>query len=159
MAKPRSLHKLDGHSASLLREYFQTAKRGLGVTKLNHLCLIILWLMDESGTIWFALEEAYSADHSGSHIHHPVSRVWSLPSKYLKLGHPALLSGDPKKARIGGEIVYDPDFGEHEWVISNKSGRFGPNSKKQPREHLEKAAEVWKQFGIDLDVHYLKPAD
>ncbi|MBY5819039.1 hypothetical protein [Rhizobium leguminosarum] len=155
-AKPKSLHKLDITSSSLLKAYLKTASDGLGITKVNHGCLLILWLLDENGEIWFALEEAFK-EAPGENLHHPMSRFWPFDpnSNFLKLGHPSLLDR-PQKARIGGEIIYDPEFGSHGWVISNKSGRYGSRAKDQPEKHLTEAASVWNAFGISFDIYYIR---
>ncbi|NTG67241.1 hypothetical protein [Rhizobium rhizogenes] len=153
---PRTLACLDAQSAKLIKDLFATATEGLGLTRLTHECCIVLWLLDENGEIWFALEEVTYTDELGQRYHHPISR--SIPFdpaiEFLRLGHPSLIAGE-RRARIGGEIVYDESFGTNGWIISNKSGRYGSKNRPQKREHLEAAARVWEKFGITMDIHYL----
>lgn len=147
---PTSLQRLDRASAASLTKYMQTAVDGLKIPQVNHQCLIVLWVIDEHDRIWFSLEEA--VDEASHSLLYPLPRVWDLPDGHVKLGHPSLTTNGV--ARIGGEIIYDPEFGANGWVISNKSGRYG-FGEHRTREHLENAAAEWRSFGIELDMHYI----
>ncbi|ADZ71076.1 hypothetical protein SL003B_2653 [Polymorphum gilvum SL003B-26A1] len=108
--------------------------------------------MDEDGDIWFAMEEALNLETGRSEF--PAPRAVPLASTHRKLGHPSLLENSAKHARIGGEIVYDPLFGEKGWVLSNSSGRYGTSPDRR-KEHLDNVAARFGNYGLVFDVYYI----
>lgn len=59
-------------------------------------------------------------------------------------------------ARIGGEIIFDPDFGTtSNWVINNASGRFGIRPHLKLR-HLEAVRDAFSDFGIALELEFIE---
>lgn len=149
---PRSLQRLDAQSGPALRVLMELAHTGLAIASLTSSSLPILWAVDEDGVVWFAMEEVVS--QSDSQFMYALPRAFALPDGHVKLGHPCLISG--RKGRIAGELVYDPDFGDHGWVISNKSGRFGFGDDRV-LAHLENVAAEFGVYGIELDVYYIPP--
>lgn len=111
----------------------------------------ILWLVDEAGAIVFALEEVVSVD-TGS-VQYPRFRKLRVNDPYGKLGHPALV-GSPFRARIGGELFYDPGPGFACWVLTNRSGRYGINLGRTPRQ-LENVATVFQAHGIQARPYFI----
>jgi hypothetical protein len=62
---PRSLHELDSRSSELLRLLMSATERGLGVSRYVYSKIPILWVIDQLGRLWFALEEMVNlADES-----------------------------------------------------------------------------------------------
>lgn len=152
---PQSRDKLTEKSASLLRAHMETTTSGLLLSQVVHGCSPILWLMDRGGQIWFALEEVVSVDRGKTACAYPRSGLrFKLPDTHTRLGHPSLLDGD-KTARIAGEIIFDPLFGNHGWVISNSSGRYGIVKHRQ-RTHLDHVNREFSKFGLMFDVDYIE---
>ena len=151
---PRSLQKLTSETGEALLKYAGAADDGLLIPQVNHDVLPILWVVGEDGEVYFALEEVISLSEKS--FLYPLSRKFDLPSNHAKLGHPSLLQGD-RGGRIGGEIRFDPDYGEQNWVISNKSGRYGYPTTRQ-RKHLENVAKKFEGVGIRLEVYYIPPS-
>lgn len=151
---PKSLQKLTSQSADALHKYICAADDGLLIPQVNHDVLPILWVVDQYGEVYFAMEEVVSLeDHA---FLYPLSRKFDVPSGHAKLGHPSLLKGD-HSGRIGGEIRYDPDYGEQNWVISNKSGRYGFPATRKP-SHLDNVVKKFAGVGISLEVYYIPPS-
>ncbi|MEP0210575.1 MAG: hypothetical protein ABJ370_00910 [Paracoccaceae bacterium] len=155
---PASLTELTDETAEILGAYMETADEGLPISRVNHGLLPLLWVLDEDGRIFIALEEVY--DRASLQKRFPLARGMLVPQGYFKLGHPALVEGSLKKARIGGELLFDPDedYGVKGWLISNASGRFGFGSHRSPA-HLNNVADVFASFGIRVDVYYIPPAE
>ena len=150
--RPRSLQKLDARSGPSLKVHMDLARGGLGIATLTCSSLPILWAVDEEGVLWFAMEEVVS--QADSQFMYALPREFELPDGHIKLGHPCLIGG--RKGRIAGELLFDPEFGEHGWVISNKSGRFG-FGEDRVQAHLENAAAEFQAYGILLDIYYIPP--
>jgi hypothetical protein len=151
---PLSLQLLDNTTAPLLLAYLSSARNGLKIPAVNHSVLPILWVIDGSGRFRFALEEV--VDITNEQFMFPLSRHLATPDGHAKLGHPALLPPDDKTARLAGELLFDPDFGQHGWVISNKSGRYGLVS-GVTRPHLSAVVRRLADFGIRVDEYFLPP--
>jgi hypothetical protein len=87
-----------------------------------------IWVVNENGDLIIAIEENLDGA--------PARRGERT------LGHPTLVNGD--LARIGGELR----FVEGEWVITNKSGRYGRN---RPAERLlPNVAAIFKGLGLSV---------
>lgn len=151
---PRSLQRLTNASADALCKYICAADDGLLIPQVNHDVLPILWVVGEDGEIYFAMEEVISLEDQS--FLYPLSRKFDVPSNHAKLGHPSLLQGS-RSGRIGGEIRYDPEYGERDWVISNKSGRYGFPATRE-RKHLENVAKRFANVGIFFEVYYIHPS-
>ncbi len=153
---PASLTELSDKTADTLKRYMSAAVEGLAIAQVTHELLPILWVLDEAGLVHFALEEVYDKKSDGRK--YPLARGMRVPKGFYKLGHPSLLRGDVKKARIGGELIFDPDP-ENDiqgWVITNSSGRFGYGSDRSER-HLKNVADVFDAFGIFVDFFFIPP--
>lgn len=140
-------------TASILRQYLDTAKAGLLLSVAIHRVHPILWLVDHAGDVWFAVEEVVS-EESGELLY-TMARGSHIPPGHVKLGHPSLLiSTTNKSARIGGEIKYFP--ASQVWKISNRSGRYGTRP-HQTEAHLKAVAERFSEHGIELAINFWTP--
>lgn len=152
---PHSLQRLNKKTAKSLKKLLElrsTLKFLNIMPKLYH----ILWVMDERTDIYFALEEVI--DQSGQPISFLMRNVSARTNgSYLKLGHPSLLKGD-RRARIGGEIIYDynEDNDESQWLLTNSSGRYGLRE-GQVKAHLEAVASKFNQFGLSFRIDFIPP--
>lgn len=149
---PITIHKLNPESGALLNNYLESvAKHEFG--KLIHGATGILWVVDESGVITFALEEVYNRKNMKVAFVFPRKSI-DLPEDLFKLGHPSLLppcderSPQKKLARLGGDILFDPKMSkENPWYITRNSGRYGwVDSFKL--EFLEAVAEEFNRNGV-----------
>lgn len=150
---PDSRQLLEASSAAHLRSYLDSARHGLLVPQIVHQSAIILWLIDESGSCWFCIEEMYKADSNNTVF--PRLNEIDYPKGYEKLGHPSLVSA--KKARIGGEIVWSSGADGHgpRWRLSNKSGRYGIRADIS-RDNLNNACELFEKLGVSLDPYFIE---
>lgn len=149
--KPASLQLLDPTTAPVLQAYLTTATDGLEITRTNHQTIILLWLMDEEGQIWFCVEEAFKDDAEIS-VYPRLDGV-KYPDGYEKLGHPSLILA--AKARIGGELIWDiPEDSEPRWMITNKSGRYGIREDIFP-QHIDNIAKKFEDLGVKLKPHHI----
>lgn len=143
---PRSRTKLTAETAPLIREYLKTATDGFSVPRVLHQTTNLLWLVDAQGDIWIAVEEMINP-HRGQYT---VCLRTSRPEGYEKLGHPALISGVKKEARLAGEIMWD-DLIENvpsPWVLMNNSGRYG--GRADQREPILQVAKRFAEHDISL---------
>lgn len=153
---PASLTELSDATAATILKYMETAVEGLRITQVSHEMLPILWVLDKKGRIHLALEEVYEVAEGGRRF--PLARGFIVPEGFRKLGHPSLIDSEEKVARIGGELLYDPDpeFGVGGWVITNSSGRFG-YGEQRIEKHLRNVADVFATYGISVDIYYIPP--
>jgi hypothetical protein len=150
---PRSRQKLDASSAKLLGELMHATAAGLGVSKFVYSELPILWVVDEAGELWFAVEEVVKAE-TGEFVF-PRFRNTSIEREaQQRLGHPALIGGG--SGRIGGEIIFDVASEEPGWFITNGSGRYGLRDGRT-RSHLNSVKSRFEVFGIDLRTQFYAP--
>ncbi|MQB04036.1 hypothetical protein DXT91_07745 [Agrobacterium tumefaciens] len=150
---PQSLQRLDEQTGPLLGKYLDTAIGGLKIPRLIHRANTILWLVDNNGDVWFAIEEVVDID-TGTYLY-ALALSQEKTNNHVKLGHPSLLmSTTDKRARIGGEIKYVPRHGC--WVINNRSGRYGTRP-HQTAAHLEAVAAKFKDYEIPLKVVFEEP--
>lgn len=155
LKKPESLQKLNMETAPTLQRYLSTATEGLGITQTNHKTIILLWLMDEEGALWFCVEEAFK-DNAETTVYPRLDGV-TYPDGYEKLGHPSLISA--AKARIGGELIWDtPEDCDPKWIVSNKSGRYGIREDITAR-HLDNIVKKFDEFGVSLEPYYIRKAN
>ncbi|MEM9988788.1 MAG: hypothetical protein AAF723_04640, partial [Pseudomonadota bacterium] len=87
-----------------------------------------IWVISEAGDLIMALEENLEKE--------------PRQEGELALGHPNLVQG--QEARIGGELICR----DGEWIIWNKSGRYGkrPNAMK----YLPNVKDLFKDAGLGL---------
>ena len=145
--RPESLTKLDDESAAHIRAIMLAAEtvplvRGLfGQVPL-------LWIVDEAGDIYISLEEIVTLD--SLRLLRPRSRRDDAREGETKLGHPALV-GESNRARIGGELCYDPGWGVQieGWYLSNASGRYGVKAGLND-QHLRNVVAKFAEFGIEV---------
>ena len=152
--KPDSLQHLTKDAAEHLKAYMDTAA-GLKVPRVIHGNAVVLWIVDEDGEIHVAMEELFH-EKAGVLATVRPRADWVKIANTVKLGHPSLVEGDVKNARIGGEIVYDA--GAARWEINNFSGRFGMR-KWQEKRHLEAVAGKFNTWNIHLYVKFRKPRE
>lgn len=108
--------------------------------------VLIIWLVDEKGTIWFAIEELiWNSLPTGL----PKFQKFPLTEKSPKLGHPSLVGC--KAARIGGEIQFDVPT--EEWSINNGSGRYGFGKSRNARQ-LSNVVRIFGDFEIVLKLTF-----
>jgi hypothetical protein len=109
----------------------------------------IIWLVDVSGQIWFAVEElVLRGEPKGV----PKHQTMELTARADKLGHPALVSC--ANARIGGEIFFDQTRAPPTWTINNKSGRYGTQPSRTAL-HLDNVAKEFSRYRIHLTSRFI----
>jgi hypothetical protein len=150
--QPRTLQRLDENSAPLLIDYL-ARQNGLLIPNAFPVTCHVLWVVDEPGELWFSSEEIIQDD--GELIGILPKKVSARPKIFTKLGHPSLLTGDDRFARIGGELVYDPDEGV-DWCITNSSGRYGLRQHQRP-EHLDAVAVKFARHGLHCWTYFEPP--
>jgi hypothetical protein len=156
---PSSLQRLTPSSSISLKTYMKSAEEGLLITQSIHKNHNLLWVVDESGEVWFAIEEAVVAD--GSFLfpfprkkHTLFLKKGDVDFAIGKLGHPSLLR-NIKKSRIAGEIIFDVAYSDtSKWVINNASGRYGIR-KHIRRSHLEAVGQIFNRFGIPMGIEFI----
>lgn len=115
----------------------------------------LLWVMDDHPRVFIAVEELLDA--TDKHIGALPLAEQARPSGVIKLGHPSLVDGDTRNARIGGEIIYDPDWEEGpDWVLTNKSGRYGLR-KWQTEGNLREVHGFFEAKGLYLGLRFIRP--
>ena len=153
---PYSRQTLDKTSGAALATYLEQ----VALLHLNNLfpeIFHLLWIVDEDGELWFSLEEV--VDQSGVTIGIFPKSVQARPLNLQKLGHPTLLGNASKRARIGGEIVFDPDDPDRsgrKFCLTNASGRYGLRP-SQRREHLEAVAGKFEENGLYFWLDFQTP--
>lgn len=155
-SSPRSRQKLDQKSAAALAIYLEQMAE-LHLSNLLPEIFHLLWIVDEDGDLWFSVEEVI--DESGATIGILPKSVQARPLNLHKLGHPTLIADDRKLARIGGEVVFDPDAPEgngRRFCLTNASGRYGLRSGQRP-EHLEAVAGKFVENGLHFWLDFQTP--
>lgn len=115
----------------------------------------LLWIMDCDGRVFIAVEEQLDADDRT--IAALPLMIRARPSGAIKLGHPSLIDSATRNARIGGEIVYDPEWDPgKKWVLTNKSGRYGLRN-WQTEDHLREAHGFFTAAGLHLGMRFISP--
>lgn len=153
---PRSRQKLDQRSAVGLADYLSQLS-DLHIGNLFPEICHLLWIVDENGDLWFSVEEVI--DGSGATIGILPKSVQARPLNLQKLGHPALIGDQLKLARIGGELVYDPDDPDgsgRTFCLTNASGRYGLRS-GQRMEHLQAVASKFAENGLHFWLDFQTP--
>ena len=150
--RPLSLQCLDANTGEWLKAFMQATEAGLGVTRFVYCEIPILWVVDNLGDIWFAVEEIITAD-TQEFIRPRFRRGDPITTNYHRLGHPALLGAQP--GRIGGEILFDARAKTPAWFITNGSGRYGLREGRLPA-HLTAAKQKFQNHGITLTEDFLK---
>jgi hypothetical protein len=153
---PRSRQKLYQSSAAALAEYLEQLAE-LQLAKLFPEIFHLLWIVDEAGDLWFSAEEVIN--ESGTTIGILPKAVQARPLNLQKLGHPTLISDQLKLARIGGEVVFDPDDPDgsgRRFCLTNASGRYGLRSGQRP-EHLQAVAGKFEENGLHFWLDFQTP--
>ncbi len=154
ITNPISLQELSDQTGPELKNLMDSVKTGaLMLLKVLFKQFPILWIMNEDGKILFALEEV--VDIKTGQLLYPLARKFNmdlLRDKIEKLGHPSLIPhGQEKKARIAGEMYFDE--GQRDWIISNRSGRYGLHA-DVTSEHLNNIAARFKKYNILLTIRH-----
>lgn len=145
--QPKSLIKLSPTTAGVVRALLEFTQVGSVAAHIVMGAVIYLWLVDIHGALWFALEENMHVMNSDNRF--PALRDLQIRmGGRLKLGHPSLIVGAMKSARFGGELQYDPSDGP-DWVVTNRSGRYGLNKGKTDT-HLYNVAQAFRELGINV---------
>ncbi len=153
---PRSRQKLDSTSAPALKAYLDQVAE-LHLSNLFPEIFHLLWIVGDDGDLWFSGEEV--VDQNGATIGIFPKSVQARPLSLRKLGHPTLIADPLKLARIGGEVVFDPDDPEgsgRSFCLTNASGRYGLRS-GQRREHLEAVAGKFEENGLCFWLDFQTP--
>lgn len=146
---PSSLEKLNPTNGMRLKNLMEEVGHGNKFPKLTFWSLSILWIMDEHGDVYFAVEEIVSS--RGGLVAVLPADV-EVPKGKSKLGHPSLVRG--ANARIAGEIYFDINMPTPAWMISNRSGRYGLRKTTEER-HLENVSEIFKKHKISLEIDFI----
>lgn len=146
---PRSCEKLDEASGMRLKALMDEVVQGVKFSKVTFWSIAVLWIMDECGDIYFAVEEVVD---SRGNLMFPLPFQLDIPSGKSKLGHPALVRG--ANARIAGEIYFDMNASPAAWIISNKSGRYGLR-KTTTSSHLENIAKIFESYAIPMGIEFI----
>jgi hypothetical protein len=146
-SQPISLFKLDVESCEQLASALQLAKNapfGMALTTIG-----FIWVMNEHGEIWIAVEELALADpikRRGI----PKRRSGQHPADEKKLGHPTLIKG--ASARIAGELAIEEISGKYSIIVNCSSGRYCTDEDVRPTiANLD--AVVLKLRGLGLKVN------
>jgi hypothetical protein len=144
---PHSLTRLEPSTAAPLKYVMDQVTSGwlVGHVLLNE--VTIIWIVDNPGDLWFAVEELVS---NGAPTGRPKHRVDNAP----KLGHPSLVGCE--HARIAGEIFFDASGAPPKWTLNNRSGRYGIHETRTP-EQLDNVRALFKEVDIMLtrdDIFY-----
>jgi hypothetical protein len=151
---PLSLMEVTSDSAPFVAEYLSMRPR-LKLTSIFAQTFHLLWLMDREGRLLIAIEELI--DSKGVVIGALPHTISARPTSARKLGHPALLTGTTREARIGGEIVFDPDWQPgRDWILTNKSGRYGLRP-WQTEGHLREVHGLFTALGLYLGLRFITP--
>lgn len=155
--QPRSRQKLDAESGPALRAYLERVSE-LRLANVFPEVYAVLWIVDEDGDLWFAVEEV--VDAQGNLIGVFPKETQAQPLSYFKLGHPTLVGAESKLARIGGEVVFDPDDPKgsgHKFCVTNDSGRYGARP-GQREEHLAAVTGKFADNGLYFWSFFQKPS-
>jgi hypothetical protein len=139
---PRSMSTLTNRSAGELKALMQSVCSSFRIDQFLLLDVIILWLVNQDGDVLFAIEEAVL---DGAPLDVPRHRRAEHKIGKEKLGHPALVAG--QKARVAGEIYYDPRG--NAWIINMRSGRYSTSAGRSPK-HLDNVREKFAEYAILL---------
>jgi len=152
---PSTLFHLSGETALCLTRLIEMSRVQSKFSHFPFDDFAILWVVNEKGEILIALEEAV-VDGSTKNFPLPKNLASAYtelgrPPGYSKLGHPALVGG--AAARIAGEIICDLGQNPGVWYINNRSGRYGINVGRTPKQ-LANAAAEFAQLGVHLQTDF-----
>lgn len=149
---PFSMLTLDAWNARYLKEIMGEIVDGWCMGNILFFDAILIWVVNKSGEIVYALEELV-LNRLPANV--PKHQNLSLTKRMPKLGHPALVLCEA--GRIAGEIkpILDSDQTFLGWKINNKSGRYGL-FKSRRKEQLENVAGEFSKYGIDLTVEFIR---
>ncbi len=149
--RPVSWTKLSAHTAAKLRSFMVEMRKNFLPTSILIREVIIIWIIDEIGELWFSIEEIF---HNNARTGLPKFQKFKPTAELSKLGHPSLLNTDLKRGRIAGEIFFDGGSLNSTWVINNKSGRYGIHSSRNRRQ-LRNVADMFRNFGMDMTEEFI----
>ena len=156
--KPKSLRRLDKNTVRFLEIYTRSIAERVKYGDVIAADVYLLWLVDEAGKIWLAFEEAF--DENDEMFRFVLNRetlsgsMHDLPKPLAKLGHPSLVGGG--KARIGGELIFDPDATPPIWYLNNKSGRYGLRADRTVA-HLRNVQKLFREHGLEFQIDFRPP--
>jgi hypothetical protein len=150
---PFSWNKLDAWGARPLKQFMEDTADGWNVGNILFKDVIVIWVVNESGDVLYALEELVVR---GAPANLPKFQNLPMMKRMPKLGHPSLIEG--RDGRIGGEIkpIILNGMRFSHWEINNKSGRYGLYTTRR-KEHLENVAGKFFDLGIQLKTRFIKP--
>lgn len=152
--KPVSFSTLGDESAAPLKRFMSDVSAGWRVGRTLCFDVLIIWAVDESGEIVFAVEETIEAGAPTGRAKHQRAEA---TQRLDKLGHPALVGGG--NARIAGEIrLQEAADGRIYWEINNRSGRYGLE-KSRKIEHLSNVKDQFAKFDLTLEPDFVAPRD
>jgi hypothetical protein len=126
--------------------------------------MCFIWAIDENCKLHLALEELAIDSDTGLDVQGvPRPRKLRATKGFQKLGHPTLLIGNTKMARIAGELFLTRDRIDTQklvWGINADSGRFCRNDyddrrldgpeRTPSRAQLENAAKLFAEYGLTI---------
>lgn len=151
MMVPSSYTALSEATAPALKLMMEAATKGSEIVRGVFSQAMILWVIDEQGTIRLGLEEVFSS--STKQLLRPRLKKQSLAPGEVRIGHPSLVRGGP--ARIGGELLFDRGstvFPEG-WYLTNGSGRFG-TIEGRTVVHLNNACSLFARFELGVKPYF-----
>lgn len=144
---PVSLIKIESPEIVHFLKFMESVDKSHYFSSFQEEEFTLIWLVDVLGNIRIAIEEAVPPPGPSQQRQFPAPKA--IARLCNRLGHPALVSADP--ARVGGEIYYD----NGEWIINNRSGRYGLNLGRQ-KKHLDHVALSFEAVGIKVEVDFLE---
>jgi hypothetical protein len=158
---PLSRFTIDGESIQFLNDFFKAAQSPI----FRHAALemVFIWAIDEDCKLHLAIEEL-AVD--GGHLNVqgvPRPRKLEATQNFMKLGHPTLIVGDRKFARIAGELYLTRSKANSRtlvWGINAESGRYckdpdqltGANMKtrRPTKTQLENVKAMLESYGLQI---------
>jgi hypothetical protein len=129
--------------------FMNAVQEGCSLASFLGESVTILWIIDHTGNLRIALEEAYFGGDDRIPLVNDLKPMLQR-SGWNKLGHPALLV-DEKLGRIAGEATFLPE--DSAWEINNLSGRYGLGLDRTAT-HLENVASILRAYGLKIIIDF-----
>ncbi|MDD9909326.1 MAG: hypothetical protein OXR62_06495 [Ahrensia sp.] len=147
---PASLVRLTGNVGAWLAALEELAQTQLFSAMLRS--NTYLWAMDNTDSIWLAVEELAIVQPEAGFMGYPRRRGYSDGVEQKKLGHPTLIREDEtRSARIAGELALDFFNQRCQWVLNANSGRYCADSPPSESQ-LHAVAEEFLRCGVQVTV-------
>jgi hypothetical protein len=160
---PVSRYTIDKEAVDFLGDFAKAAQSPIFRNAALEMCFI--WAIDEKCKLHLALEELAIDSDTGLDVQGvPRPRKLRATKGFQKLGHPTLLVGNTKMARIAGELFLTRDrFIPQKlvWGINAESGRFCSNvydnepvsgrDRVPHMEQLDNVVSLFAEFGLIIN--------